>query len=210
MSFSRSIIIAVIAAASNSVLDVNAFGVLPFTSQSKLSSPLARHISERRRFSSLSVSVEAVDIVVEDQDEPEPEDFIVAAGDLDSLDAPFEEQEPSDRFLHQSRLNEARKNFRINDKDSGSPEVQVAGMTERISYLTGHLQSNPKDFSTRRGLLALVNKRRRLLNYLFREDIKRYSAIVAALGIRHKAPGRVESREEKYAAFPKQKKKRRS
>merc|ERR1712071_475270 len=63
-----------------------------------------------------------------------------------------------------------------------------------------------KDFSTRRGLVALVNKRRRLLNYLVREDVNRYSALVSALGIRHKAPGRVESREEKYANFPKKKK----
>jgi len=211
MSFSRKIIIAVIAA-SNPLLDVNAFGLfLPDTLHPKLSVPLARQISEHRRLSSLSVSVAPVGDIVgaddDDEDEPEPEDFIVSAGDLDSLES-LEEQEPSDRFLHQTRLNEARKNYRINDKDTGSPEVQVAGMTERISYLTSHLKSNPKDFSTRRGLLALVNKRRRLLNYLFREDIKRYSAIISALGIRHKAPGRVETREEKYANFPKQKRKR--
>merc|ERR1712071_457139 len=104
------------------------------------------------------------------------------------------------------RMQETRTEFRRHDKDTGSPEYQVAGMTERITYLTAHLKSNPKDFSTRRGLVALVNKRRRLLNYLVREDVNRYSALVSALGIRHKAPGRVESREEKYANFPKQKK----
>mmetsp|Transcript_36838 Transcript_36838/g.56406 ORF Transcript_36838/g.56406 Transcript_36838/m.56406 type:complete len:85 (-) Transcript_36838:297-551(-) len=78
-------------------------------------------------------------------------------------------------------------------------------MTERISYLTKHLKEHPKDFSTRRGLVALVNKRRRLLNYLFREDIDRYQTIVSSMGIRHKAPGRVQSREDKYGRFPPQK-----
>lgn len=78
-------------------------------------------------------------------------------------------------------------------------------MTERIAYLTKHLQQHPKDFSTRRGLVALVNKRRRLLNYLYREDETRYVEMVNSLGIRHKAPGRVESREDKYSRFGQQK-----
>ena len=67
------------------------------------------------------------------------------------------------------------------------------------------MQEHPKDFSTRRGLVALVNKRRRLLNYLVKEDVERYKEIVAALGIRHKAAGRVRSSEEKYSRFPGQK-----
>lgn len=78
-------------------------------------------------------------------------------------------------------------------------------MTERISYITKHLQANPKDFSTRRGLVAMVNKRRRLLNYLFNEDVERYKALVDSLGIRHKPPGNVEDREAKYSRFPRQK-----
>lgn len=202
-------------ASSSSLFGVDAFSVLPDTFQLKASAALAYRLSEFRRLTPLSVSVAPVDNLVgadddddDDNDEPEPEDFIVSAGDLDSLDATVEGQEPSDPFLHQTRLTETREKFRIHDKDTGSPEFQVAGMTERISYLTNHLRANPKDFSTRRGLLALVNKRRRLLNYLFKEDVKRYKAIVDALGIRHKAPGRVETRAEKYANFPKQKKKR--
>lgn len=147
-------------------------------------------------------------IVGADDDEPEAEDFIVAAGDLDSSDSPSEGPDPSEPFLHANRLKEVREQYKIHDTDTGSPEFQVAGMTERITYLTAHLKSNPKDFSTRRGLVALVNKRRRLLNYLCREDVTRYTSIVAALGIRHKAPGRVESRAEKYANFPKQKNKK--
>lgn len=105
----------------------------------------------------------------------------------------------------QQRMKELREQYRRHDKDTGSPEYQVAGLTERISYLTSHLQTHPKDYSTRRGLVALVNKRRRLLNFLYEEDVNRYKALVSSLGVRHKAPGNVESREEKYSRFPKQK-----
>ncbi|EEC49944.1 predicted protein, partial [Phaeodactylum tricornutum CCAP 1055/1] len=82
------------------------------------------------------------------------------------------------------RVDELRAKHRRHEKDTGSPEYQVAGMTERIAYLTKHLQQHPKDFSTRRGLVALVNKRRRLLNYLSREDTGRYTELVASLGVR--------------------------
>jgi Ribosomal protein S15 len=67
------------------------------------------------------------------------------------------------------------------------------------------LNTHPKDFSTRRGLVALVNKRRRLLNYLFSEDVQRYKELVGSLGIRHKAPGDVPNRADLYDRFPKQK-----
>merc|ERR1712154_734785 len=98
-----------------------------------------------------------------------------------------------------------RAKYRRSDADTGSPEYQVAGMTERITYLTDHLKKHPKDFSTRRGLVALVNKRRRLLNYLFKEDEKRYVEVVSSLGIRHKPPSKVQSKEEKYGRFNHQK-----
>ena len=78
----------------------------------------------------------------------------------------------------------ARAKYARNDADTGSPEYQVASMTTRILYLTTHLQTNPKDFSTRRGLVALVNRRRRLLNYLFAEDVERYTDLVRSLGVR--------------------------
>ena len=71
-----------------------------------------------------------------------------------------------------------------NEKDTGSPEVQIAMLTERIVNLTGHLTKNKKDFSTRRGLLKMVSRRRRLLNYLMRNDVVRYRAIVEKLGLR--------------------------
>merc|ERR1712038_2109195 len=103
------------------------------------------------------------------------------------------------------RIAEARAKHRRADNDTGSPEFQVAGLTERIVYLTEHLKLHPKDFSTRRGLVALVNKRRRLLNYLFKQDVDRYKAIVTSMGIRHKAPSRVQSKAQKYGRFPQQK-----
>ena len=68
--------------------------------------------------------------------------------------------------------------------DTGSPEVQIALLTERINDLMGHFQKNLKDHSGRRGLLKLVGKRRNLLNYVRNEDVDRYRAIVKALGLR--------------------------
>ena len=68
--------------------------------------------------------------------------------------------------------------------DTGSAEVQVALLTERINELTGHLRTHTKDHHSRRGLLMLVGKRRRLLRYLERSDVERYRALVADLGLR--------------------------
>jgi small subunit ribosomal protein S15 len=73
---------------------------------------------------------------------------------------------------------------RTHDKDTGSPEIQIAILTERIQYLTNHLNKNKKDFSTRRGLLKMVGRRRRLLNYLMKNDLQRYRSIIEKLGLR--------------------------
>ena len=74
--------------------------------------------------------------------------------------------------------------FRTHERDTGSPEVQVAIFTERIRQLTEHLKTHKKDHHSRRGLLLLVGKRRRLLNYLNRSDVGRYRALISKLGIR--------------------------
>lgn len=74
--------------------------------------------------------------------------------------------------------------YKLHDKDTGSPEVQIALLTERISYLTEHLKVHKKDHHSRRGLLMMVGKRRGLLNYLAKEDIQRYRDIVEKLGLR--------------------------
>ena len=68
--------------------------------------------------------------------------------------------------------------------DTGSPEVQIAILTERINILTAHMQANPQDKHSNRGLLQMVGKRRSLLNYLQKKDIERYRALIAKLGIR--------------------------
>jgi small subunit ribosomal protein S15 len=74
--------------------------------------------------------------------------------------------------------------YRQHVKDTGSPEVQIALLSERINYLTGHLKSHAKDHASRRGLIMMVNKRRRLLDYLNRRDPERYREIVARLSLR--------------------------
>jgi small subunit ribosomal protein S15 len=74
--------------------------------------------------------------------------------------------------------------FGTHESDTGSPEVQVALITERINHLTEHLRDHGHDHHSRRGLLLMVGKRRRLLDYLRRQDIERYRALIAKLGLR--------------------------
>ncbi len=74
--------------------------------------------------------------------------------------------------------------YRTHDTDTGSPEVQVALLTNRITYLTEHFKSNAKDHHSRRGLLKLVGRRRRLLDYVKSEDLARYHRLIERLGIR--------------------------
>jgi small subunit ribosomal protein S15 len=73
---------------------------------------------------------------------------------------------------------------RLHETDTGSPEVQVALLTDRINHLTEHLKVHTKDHHSRRGLLMLVGRRRRLLDYLRRNDVERYRALIAKLGLR--------------------------
>lgn len=73
---------------------------------------------------------------------------------------------------------------RLSDADTGSSEVQIALLTERLNYLTEHFKEHKKDHHSRRGLIKIVNRRRKLLDYLKREDLNRYQAIIKQLGIR--------------------------
>ncbi len=77
------------------------------------------------------------------------------------------------------------QDFRLHEKDTGSPDVQIALLTDRINHLTEHLQKNQKDHSSRRGLLMMVGQRRRLLDYLHNTDVNRYQAITKKLKLRH-------------------------
>jgi len=190
MAFPRQTILAVLATSAALMGAVEAFA------------PPARSINIARTCvsSPVALSLTATDDDVDTEEEPA--DYLLEAADLDA-EATGEEEETPARFLSAARILELRTTWQRHEKDCGSPEFQVAGMTERISHLTAHLKEHPKDFSTRRGLVALVNKRRRLLNYLFQEDEQKYVDIVEALGIRHKVPGAIASKEDKYGRFPK-------
>jgi small subunit ribosomal protein S15 len=74
--------------------------------------------------------------------------------------------------------------YKLHENDTGSPEVQVGLLTQRITYLTEHLKVHQKDHHSRRGLLMLVGRRRRLLNYVKGKDVNRYRSIIETLGIR--------------------------
>jgi small subunit ribosomal protein S15 len=84
----------------------------------------------------------------------------------------------------QSQKQQAVEQFRLHQTDTGSPEVQVALLSQRIDYLTGHFKVHAKDHHSRRGLLKLVGQRRRLLDYLKQRDFKRYQSLIQRLGIR--------------------------
>ena len=74
--------------------------------------------------------------------------------------------------------------FKLHESDTGSPEVQIALLTDRISHLTEHLKIHKKDHHSRRGLLSMVGKRRRLLNYVKNKDVHRYRSVIKELGLR--------------------------
>jgi small subunit ribosomal protein S15 len=82
------------------------------------------------------------------------------------------------------RKQELIKEFATNSGDTGSADVQVAVLTERIRNLTGHMQQHKKDFHSRRGLLMMVGQRRRLLDYVKRKDVKRYESLIKRLELR--------------------------
>ncbi len=86
--------------------------------------------------------------------------------------------------MEKEQKQEIIKNYQTREKDTGSVEVQVALLTERISHLTNHLAVNRHDYHTQRGLLKLVGQRRRLLAYLTRENVSRYNKLIKRLGLR--------------------------
>jgi small subunit ribosomal protein S15 len=86
--------------------------------------------------------------------------------------------------LTADRKSELIGQFRNHDTDTGSPEVQIAILSERINYLTDHFKTHKKDHHSRRGLLQMVSQRRRLLDYVRGQDVERYRKIISELGIR--------------------------
>ncbi|HKZ16459.1 MAG TPA: 30S ribosomal protein S15 [Syntrophales bacterium] len=87
-------------------------------------------------------------------------------------------------MLVTEKKQEIINSFKLHDNDTGSPEVQIAILSERITYLTEHFKVHKKDHHSRRGLLKIVGQRRRMLDYLKKKDIERYRAIIGKLGIR--------------------------
>lgn len=90
-------------------------------------------------------------------------------------------------MLKKDKKQQIIQDYRIHDNDTGSPEVQIAILTQRINELTEHLRLHKKDHHSRRGLLMMVGQRRGLLNYLENNDIERYRAVIQRLGIRARA-----------------------
>jgi small subunit ribosomal protein S15 len=86
--------------------------------------------------------------------------------------------------LATERKQEIIEQFKTHEGDTGSPEVQIALLSERITYLTEHFRTHKKDHHSRRGLLKIVGQRRRLLDYLKKKDVERYRKVIQALGIR--------------------------
>ena len=86
--------------------------------------------------------------------------------------------------ISSEKKSEMIEDYRLHEKDTGSPEVQIAILSERISNLTEHFKVHKKDHHSRRGLLKLVGKRRRLLNYLKENEVERYRDVVSRLGLR--------------------------
>ncbi len=87
-------------------------------------------------------------------------------------------------MLATDRKQEIIEQFKTHEKDTGSPEVQIALLSERITYLTEHFKTHKKDHHSRRGLLKIVGQRRRLLDYLKSKDVERYRKVIQELGIR--------------------------
>jgi len=87
-------------------------------------------------------------------------------------------------MMTKDRKTQLIQDFKRKDKDTGSPEVQIALLTERITYLTEHFKSHPKDHASRRGLLKMVGQRRRQLDYLKKHNVKSYTTMLDRLGLR--------------------------
>ena len=86
--------------------------------------------------------------------------------------------------MNKARKNEIMNQFELREGDTGSTEVQVAVLTERIRQLTTHMAANRHDYHSQRGLLKLVGRRRRLLSYLNNQNVKRYKSLISRLGLR--------------------------
>lgn len=100
------------------------------------------------------------------------------------MGVPFLGKEVTKLVLVKDRKKNIIDSYKVHTRDTGSAEVQIALLTERINALSGHFKEHKKDHHSRRGLLALVGRRRRLLNYLKKKDVKKYEGILEKLSLR--------------------------
>ena len=114
-------------------------------------------------------------------DEPLPE--MDASGEFATAEG-AEELEPLLSYSNHRAVEEARQKYKTHETDTGSVQVQVAVLTARIAYMTKHMQENKKDYASLRGLTAMVTRRRKLLEYLLREDLPEFKRVTSELGIR--------------------------
>lgn len=139
-------------------------------------------------------------VVVEDEDD-DGEDLL-APFDLDNVDVgEIQEWPVSGRQQMEAERQLHKQTYARHDSDCGSPELQIALFTARIKHTTQHVIDNPKDHASRRGLLAMVSKRRRLLNYYFSKTPEKAEKLAKDLGIRFRFRAKLPSREEKYLQY---------
>ena len=131
-------------------------------------------------FDRLKVEVQLMEIKQQNHEEVNQEDKRVKLAKL--YNTLIANKDIKEYFDLQVQFNQMT--YKRDEKDTGSPEVQIALLTERITELTEHLKKNPKDNHSRRGLLKMVGNRKNLLNYLVKKDVARYREIVAKLGLR--------------------------
>ena len=124
----------------------------------------------------------------------EPEALLADMGDVgeEALMEAAQNFGPPKPYLNAQALEAAINRWKRHESDVGSPEAQIAQAHTKIIYLSEHLQLHPKDYASRRGLIAIVNKRRRMLNFLFKENPSKALEMAKELGIRFKPPGSVQ------------------
>lgn len=111
-------------------------------------------------------------------------DISVSARSVGGKAPNFNKRKEKKMSLEKEQKQQIIKDFAVNAKDTGSPEVQIAILTEKIKSLSAHMKSHPQDFHSRRGLMKRVAKRSRLLKYVKESDAKRYDSLITRLGLR--------------------------
>lgn len=187
-------------------LVATAYGLVP------LVRPVARRPLSMSSWDDGPVEVGVEPVTFGDDDDDDEEDTLLDELDVDDWaetrkPSLFDETPKIPKELSPERIacmeerEEYKTQFKRHDADCGSSEVQIALFTSRIKHVTNHVINNPKDHASRRGLLALVSKRRRLLTYYFKKNPKGAESLADTLGIRFRFKSKLPTRAEKYRQF---------